>query len=150
MCKWSLLPRCQLIRLTLTDPSSSLSYVKRTPNTLLSADIFLTYKMLNECDDTISDSFCARPTKRSWKWEFNHWILYSWHPAPLRGKWEWTNKSSRSLTTINMTNCQRNTLSIQNNYDQLLTLIRWCPQTYMGRQPGLGGPGPWFLNVLNF
>ena len=31
-----------------------------------------------------------------------------------------------------------------------LTLIRWCPQTYMDRQPGLGGPGPWFLSVLNF
>ena len=31
-----------------------------------------------------------------------------------------------------------------------LTLIRWCPQTYMDCQPGLGGPGPWFLSVLNF
>ena len=31
-----------------------------------------------------------------------------------------------------------------------LTLIRGCPQTYMDRQPGLGGPGPWFLSVFNF
>ena len=28
------------------------------------------------------------------------------------------------------------------------TLIRWCPQTYMDRQPGLEGPGP-FWSVLN-
>ena len=26
-----------------------------------------------------------------------------------------------------------------------LTLIRWCPQIYMDRQPGLVGPEPWFL-----
>ena len=32
----------------------------------------------------------------------------------------------------------------------VLTLIRWCPQTYMDRQAGLGGPGPWLLSVLNF
>ena len=31
-----------------------------------------------------------------------------------------------------------------------LTLIQWCPQTYMDRHPGLGGPGQWFLSVLIF
>ena len=31
-----------------------------------------------------------------------------------------------------------------------LTLIRWCPQTSMDRQPGLRGPGPWFLSMVNF
>ena len=31
-----------------------------------------------------------------------------------------------------------------------LTLILWYSQTYMDRQPGFGGPGPWFYSVLNF
>ena len=31
-----------------------------------------------------------------------------------------------------------------------LALIRWCPRTYMDRQPGLGGPGPGFYSVFNF